>query len=95
MTDPTKQEFQDYLERSGVIDTLTQALVDLYEDPSARNSDGVHALKNKLKIVGEQTNELELLRKENAVLKKDLTKYRSQIQELNAKIEKLEKSSQK
>jgi hypothetical protein len=82
MTDNPKQDFQDYLERTGVIDTLTQglslifkpfllyfffcvkfligfvfnvffstALVDLYEDPG-RNSDGLKALKQKLKLIG-------------------------------------------
>ncbi|XP_022905259.2 c-Myc-binding protein [Onthophagus taurus] len=76
-----REEFRRYLEKTGVMDALTKALVSLYEEPD-KPADALMYLLNKLalqtggetldsikKRLQESTDKLDALQKENDALK--------------------------
>ncbi|XP_044738143.1 c-Myc-binding protein isoform X2 [Chrysoperla carnea] len=69
-TDVKREEFRKYLERSGVMDTLTKILVNLYEE-SEKPADALSYLRNKLSLTaGDPNDTIEGLREriENCLL---------------------------
>mmetsp|Transcript_19909 Transcript_19909/g.29615 ORF Transcript_19909/g.29615 Transcript_19909/m.29615 type:complete len:95 (-) Transcript_19909:718-1002(-) len=64
--DAKKEEYRKYLEKSGVIDSLTKVLVNLYEEPE-RPGNAVDYVK---RYVGAPTGvDVDAIRKENEELK--------------------------
>jgi c-Myc-binding protein len=81
MNGEEKEEFKAYLERSGVVDGLTSALVKLYET-SPKPQDALGFVKTR---VGGQAavDELAALREENQQLKTQLAELQAQLAEAN------------
>mmetsp|Transcript_10394 Transcript_10394/g.17566 ORF Transcript_10394/g.17566 Transcript_10394/m.17566 type:complete len:82 (-) Transcript_10394:15-260(-) len=69
-----KVEFVQYLEKNGVIDVLTKALVSLFEG-SARPEDPLNTIKTFLNVD-------ENLLKENAALKQRIQELEQQVEQL-------------
>ncbi|EHB00256.1 C-Myc-binding protein [Heterocephalus glaber] len=74
---PKCEQFRRYLEKSGVLDTLTKVLVALYEEPEKPNS-ALDFLKHHLGAGTPENPEIELLRLELAEMKE---KYEATIEE--------------
>ena len=84
--DSKKEEFRKYLEKSGVIDSLTKALVGLYEE-GERPSNAVDYMKQ---FMGAPTGiDVEALKAENIQLKEENGELKQAIEELNAKLDAL------
>ncbi|XP_002750679.5 C-Myc-binding protein isoform X2 [Callithrix jacchus] len=75
--DSKREQFRRYLEKSGVLDTLTKVLVALYEEPEKPNS-ALDFLKHHLGAATPENPEIELLRLELAEMKE---KYEAIIEE--------------
>ncbi|KAL0221134.1 hypothetical protein RCL1_000988 [Eukaryota sp. TZLM3-RCL] len=69
--DAKKEEFRKYLEKCGIIDTLTKALVALYEEPD-RPTNGLEYLRQYLDSSSSSSGsaEVDSLRQENEDLKR-------------------------
>ncbi|XP_057601564.1 c-Myc-binding protein-like [Hippopotamus amphibius kiboko] len=76
-TDSKCQQFRRYLEKSGVLDTLTKVLVALYEEPEKPNN-ALDFLKHHLGTATPENPEIELLRLELAEMKE---KYEAIVEE--------------
>nr|XP_033812078.1 C-Myc-binding protein [Geotrypetes seraphini] len=66
--DSKREQFRRYLEKAGVLDTLTKVLVALYEEPEKPNN-ALDFLKHHLGASGPETPDVEILRLELAELK--------------------------
>ncbi|XP_055426025.1 c-Myc-binding protein [Bubalus kerabau] len=75
--DSKREQFRRYLEKSGVLDTLTKVLVALYEEPEKPNS-ALDFLKHHLGAATPENPEIELLRLELAEMKE---KYEAIVEE--------------
>ncbi|KAM4872537.1 LOW QUALITY PROTEIN: C-Myc-binding protein [Thomomys bottae] len=75
--DSKREQFRRYLEKSGVLDTLTKVLVALYEEPEKPNS-ALDFLKHHLGAATPENAEIELLRLELAEMKE---KYEATVEE--------------
>ncbi|XP_053942737.1 C-Myc-binding protein [Cuculus canorus] len=75
--DSKREQFRRYLERSGVLDTLTKVLVALYEEPEKPNS-ALDFLKHHLGASAPENPEIEALRLEVAEMKE---KYEAVLEE--------------
>ncbi|CAO2588922.1 Ras-related GTP-binding protein C [Lemmus lemmus] len=83
--DSKREQFRRYLEKSGVLDTLTKVLVALYEEPEKPTS-ALDFLKHHLGAATPESPEIELLRLELAEMKE---KYEATVEEnkkLKAKV---------
>jgi len=79
-----KEEFRNYLEKSGVIDSLTKVLVGLYEEPE-KPSDALDFIRKHLgSAIG---IDIDALRQENQDLKTQNVELRQQVEELTKKLE--------
>uniref|UniRef100_A0A8V0YT59 MYC binding protein n=1 Tax=Gallus gallus TaxID=9031 RepID=A0A8V0YT59_CHICK len=75
--DSKREQFRRYLEKSGVLDTLTKVLVALYEEPE-KPSSALDFLKHHLGASAPESPEMEALRLEVAELKE---KYEAVLEE--------------
>lgn len=75
--DSKREQFRRYLEKSGVLDTLTKVLVALYEEPEKPTS-ALDFLKHHLGAATPENPEIELLRLELAEMKE---KYEATVEE--------------
>ncbi|XP_027742485.1 C-Myc-binding protein [Empidonax traillii] len=75
--DSKREQFRQYLEKSGVLDVLTKVLVALYEEPEKPNS-ALDFLKHHLGASAPENPELEVLRLELAEMKQ---KYEAVLEE--------------
>ncbi|RLO03416.1 hypothetical protein DYB28_014490, partial [Aphanomyces astaci] len=81
--DSKKEEFRKYLEKSGVIDSLTKVLVGLYEE-SDKPPNAVDYIK---RFMGAPTGvDVEAMRLENEELKKKNAELTKVIEELNKRL---------
>ncbi|OQS07805.1 hypothetical protein THRCLA_20057 [Thraustotheca clavata] len=81
--DSKKEEFRKYLEKSGVIDSLTKVLVGLYEE-SEKPPNAVDYIK---RFMGAPTGvDVEAMRLENEELKKKNAELQKTIEELNKRL---------
>eukprot|EP01133_Synstelium_polycarpum_P015022 gene15022-17767_t len=79
-----KEEFKNYLEKSGVIDSLTKVLVGLYEEPE-KPSDALDFIKKHL---GNTLGiDVDALKQENAELKAEVGALTQRVEELSKKLE--------
>merc|ERR1712066_857798 len=68
LVDAKREEFRKYLEKEGILESLTKALVSLYEEPDKPN-DALGYLKNNFAGHGALVTELKTVKIENAQLK--------------------------
>jgi len=68
LVDAKREEFRKYLEKEGILESLTKALVSLYEEPDKPN-DALGYLKNNFAGHGALVTELRTVKIENAQLK--------------------------
>jgi len=86
-----KEEFRNYLEKSGVVDALTKVLVGLYEEPE-KPGDALDWIKKHL---GSSLGvDIEALKKENEDLKKQNGELQQKVDELTKKVESLSPKEQ-
>ncbi|CAI9178726.1 unnamed protein product [Rangifer tarandus platyrhynchus] len=76
--DSKREQFRRYLEKLGVLDTLTKVLVALYEEPEKPNSALDSFLKHHLGAATPENPEIDLLRLELAEMKE---KYEAIVEE--------------
>ncbi|XP_057236250.1 C-Myc-binding protein isoform X1 [Malurus melanocephalus] len=76
-TDSKREQFRQYLEKSGVLDMLTKVLVALYEEPEKPDS-ALDFLKHHLGASAPENPEIEALRLEVAEMKE---KYEAVLEE--------------
>jgi len=78
-----KEEFRNYLEKSGVIDALTKVLVGLYEE-NEKPADALDWIKKHLgAVIGV---DIDALKKENDELKKTKIELTQKVEELSKKL---------
>ncbi|GAM17175.1 hypothetical protein SAMD00019534_003500 [Acytostelium subglobosum LB1] len=83
-----KEEFKNYLEKSGVIDAMTKVLVGLYEE-SEKPSDALEFIKKHL---GNSLGiDVDALKQENVELKAEVGALTQRIEELTKKLEAVQK----
>mmetsp|Transcript_27623 Transcript_27623/g.33574 ORF Transcript_27623/g.33574 Transcript_27623/m.33574 type:complete len:97 (-) Transcript_27623:446-736(-) len=75
-----KEEFRKYLEKSGVIDSLTKVLVGLYEETD-RPPNAADYIKRSMGAPAGV--DVEAIRKENEEMKKRIKELESTVEELN------------
>ncbi|XP_071956449.1 c-Myc-binding protein-like [Antedon mediterranea] len=83
--DSKREEFRKYLEKSGVLDTLTKVLVGLYEEPE-KPSNALDFLKLHIGNTGPQTADVEALRLEVTELRQKVEQLTEENAELRAKL---------
>nr|XP_020656249.1 C-Myc-binding protein [Pogona vitticeps] len=83
--DSKREQFRRYLEKSGVMDTLTKVLVALYEEPEKPNC-ALGFLKHHLGAAAPENPEVEALRLEVAELKEKYEAVLEENKKLKAKI---------
>ncbi|XP_074161315.1 C-Myc-binding protein [Sminthopsis crassicaudata] len=83
--DSKREQFRRYLEKSGVLDTLTKVLVALYEEPEKPNS-ALDFLKHHLGAATPENPEIELLRLELAEMKEKYEAILEENKKLKAKL---------
>lgn len=83
--DVKKEEFRKYLDKGGVIELLTKALVALYEEPEKPN-DAVQFLRSNMGAGILEKQQLEELEKENKELKEKISELESNNAQLQEKI---------
>lgn len=92
--DAKREEFRKYLEKSGVLETLTKSLVSLYEEPS-KPTDALGYMRNNFTgtdIALIQT-QMDNIKQENDELQKQVRNLEAEKAALLAKVEKLEKAA--
>jgi len=73
MVDAKREEFRKYLEKEGILESLTKALVTLYEEPEKPN-DALGYLKNNFAGHASLVTELRATKTENGQLKQKVDK---------------------
>eukprot|EP00699_Malawimonas_sp_californiana_P001379 EC715443.1.p1 GENE.EC715443.1~~EC715443.1.p1 ORF type:complete len:95 (+),score=26.39 EC715443.1:40-324(+) len=82
--DSKKEEFRKYLERAGVIDSLTKVLVGLYEEPEKPSN----ALDFVKQYLGAPTaSDVDAIKGENENLKKKVEELTAKVHELQQQLE--------
>ncbi|XP_037641613.1 c-Myc-binding protein-like [Sebastes umbrosus] len=76
--DPKREQFRRYLEKAGVVDSLTSVLVALYEQPE-KPSNALEFVKQLLNAVGQTSPDTEALQQEVV----DLTQRYARLAEEN------------
>uniref|UniRef100_A0A8D0AZD5 MYC binding protein n=1 Tax=Salvator merianae TaxID=96440 RepID=A0A8D0AZD5_SALMN len=87
--DSKREQFRRYLEKSGVMDTLTKVLVALYEEPEKPNC-ALDFLKHHLGAAAPENPEVEALRLEVAEMKEKYEAVLEENKKLKAKLAALE-----
>ncbi|MGH0163257.1 UNVERIFIED_CONTAM: hypothetical protein FKN15_057189 [Acipenser sinensis] len=80
-----REQFRRYLEKAGVLDSLTNVLVTLYEEPEKPNN-ALDFLKQHLGVVGPETADVEALRLEVVELRQKYEMVLEENKELKAKL---------
>ncbi|OCT94369.1 c-Myc-binding protein [Xenopus laevis] len=83
--DSKREQFRRYLEKAGVLDTITKVLVALYEEPEKPNN-ALDFLKQHMGAAGPETADVEALRLEVAELKQKYEAVLEENKELKAKL---------
>ncbi|VDP20885.1 unnamed protein product [Echinostoma caproni] len=83
--DSKREEFRKYLEKAGVLDSLTRVLVGLYEEPS-KPDNALEFIKKHLQADGPDPAEFEAMRVE-------LAELRQKVEQLEAENAQLKRNS--
>lgn len=84
--DPKREQFRRYLERAGVIDSLTSVLVSLYEERE-KPSNALEFVKQHLNAVGHTSADTEALQQEVADLRQRCTLLEEENKDLKARLQ--------
>ncbi|KAL8606038.1 hypothetical protein ACOMHN_040036 [Nucella lapillus] len=84
--DSKREEFRKYLEKAGVLDSLTKVLVGLYEEPEKPNS-ALDFLRQHLGAAGPDTADVEALKLEVTELRQKCEQLQEENNELRAKVQ--------
>nr|XP_033792063.1 c-Myc-binding protein-like [Geotrypetes seraphini] len=90
--DSKREQFRRYLEKAGVLDTLTKGLVALYEEPEKTNN-ALDFLKRHLGASGHETSDVEILRLELAEFKQKYELILEEYRELKTRLVEYDPSS--
>ena len=85
--DAKRDEFTKYLENAGVVDDLTEVLINLYEEEN-KPKYPTEYIKSSLKSSNAQENEIAI---QNIKLREENRKLKQRINELERKIERIQK----
>ncbi|CAL8249034.1 unnamed protein product [Lota lota] len=88
-SDSKREQFRRYLEKGGVMDSLTGVLVSLYEQPE-KPSNALDFLKQQLGAAGEETEETQVLRQDLAKLRDQCDVLVEENKELRARLQRFE-----
>merc|ERR1719340_402865 len=94
--DARREEFRKYLEKEGILESLTKVLVALYEEPD-KPSDALSFVRNNFASSEMQTmrSQVENLTKENEQLKPKITTLETDKTALEKKISEMEEVAAK
>ncbi|XP_033635134.1 c-Myc-binding protein-like [Asterias rubens] len=84
--DSKREEFRKYLEKAGVLDSLTKILVSLYEEPEKPNN-ALDFLKQHLNVAGPETADVEALRLQVSELQQKVEQLQDENKELKSKLQ--------
>ncbi|XP_039886328.1 c-Myc-binding protein-like isoform X1 [Simochromis diagramma] len=84
--DPKREQFRRYLEKAGVVDSLTSVLVSLYEQQEKPNN-ALEFVKQQLGAVGQTSEDAEALQQEVINLRQKCARLAGENKELKAKEE--------
>jgi len=93
--DAKREEFRKYLEKEGILESLTKTLVALYEEPD-KPSDALSYVRSNFASGEMQVmkSEVDILTKENEKLKQKVTSLESDKAALEKRIREMEKAAQ-
>ncbi|XP_004551065.1 c-Myc-binding protein isoform X1 [Maylandia zebra] len=87
--DPKREQFRRYLEKAGVVDSLTSVLVSLYEQQEKPNN-ALEFVKQQLGAVGKTSEDAEALQQEVINLRQKCARLAGENKELKAKLQRYE-----
>jgi len=87
--DSKREEFRKYLEKSGVVDSLTKVLVSLYEEPE-KPSSAVDFLKQHIGGAPPESADVETLKLEVSQLKEKNKELEDEVVALKEKLQQLD-----
>ncbi|CAI5663505.1 c-Myc-binding protein isoform X5 [Oreochromis niloticus] len=87
--DPKREQFRRYLEKAGVVDSLTSVLVSLYEQQEKPNN-ALEFVKQHLGAVGQTSEDAEALQQEVIDLRQRCARLAGENKELKAKLQRYE-----
>ncbi|XP_056448924.1 c-Myc-binding protein-like [Gadus chalcogrammus] len=88
-SDSKREQFRRYLEKGGVLDSLTGVLVSLYEQPE-KPSNALDFLKQQLGAAGEEMEETQALRQELARLREQCEVLGEENKDLRSRLQRYE-----
>ncbi|XP_004078352.1 c-Myc-binding protein [Oryzias latipes] len=92
-SDSKREQFRRYLEKAGVVDSLTSVLVSLYEKPE-KPTNALEFVKQNLGAVGQTSEDVEALQQEVIDLRQRCARLAEENEELKAKLQQYESSSE-
>ncbi|XP_028280807.1 c-Myc-binding protein-like [Parambassis ranga] len=87
--DSKREQFRRYLEKAGVVDTLTSVLVTLYEQPE-KPSNALEFVKQHLDAVGKTSADTEALQQELIDLRQRCVRLTEENKELKRRLQQYE-----
>ncbi|XP_061574465.1 c-Myc-binding protein-like [Cololabis saira] len=91
--DSKREQFRRYLEKAGVVDSLTSVLVSLYEKPE-RPPNALEFVKQNLGAVGEISDDTDALQQEVADLRQRCARLAEENTDLKARLQLYEPASE-
>ncbi|KAI9146371.1 hypothetical protein BKA69DRAFT_19463 [Paraphysoderma sedebokerense] len=86
VVDQKKEDFRKYLEKNGIIDSLTKILVSLYEEPE-KPENPIDFIK--LFLSGPSDVDVDVLKSENDTLKAENNELKAKVDDLMKKVKEL------
>ncbi|XP_068426369.1 c-Myc-binding protein-like [Clinocottus analis] len=87
--DPKREQFRRYLEKAGVVDSLTSVLVSLYEQPD-KPSNALEFVKRHLNSGGQTSTDTEALQQEVIDLRQSCARLAEENKDLKSKLQRYE-----
>lgn len=91
--DPKREQFRRYLEKAGVVDSLTSVLVSLYEQPEKPNN-ALEFVKQHLGAVGQTSADTEALQQEVMDLRQRCARLAEENKNLKTRLKRYEAVSE-
>ncbi|XP_041842778.1 c-Myc-binding protein-like [Melanotaenia boesemani] len=92
-SDSKREQFRRYLEKAGVVDSLTSVFVSLYEQPE-KPTNALEYVKQHLGAVGQISSNTEALQQEVIDLKQRCARLTAENKDLKAKLQQYEPASE-
>ncbi|XP_042345101.1 c-Myc-binding protein-like [Plectropomus leopardus] len=92
-TDPKREQFRRYLEKAGVVDTLTSVLVALYEQ-SDRPTNALEFVQQHLCAAAQTSADTEALQQEVMDLKEKCASLAEENKDLKTRLQRFEPASE-